>query len=318
MTTTPEEFKALLRKESARSFGLCMFAPAIMAPAANRRFNTVFGDGRDNLSVPMVPVSSPHIIRYWAGNYSSASIDRTVSALDVLASVAGAVLLITERSVTATNKRRVIGLLENGMVRSEGLGSHSFNNFSSEYLHVARAINPSNAIEGLSDFGVTISAEILGPDQNACLLLRTPWERIFQEIQDDPSSIYRFSTDPRAFEEFIADTYRLDDFDVELTPRSNDGGVDVIASKDGFGAIKILDQAKAFSEHRVVTANDVRAALGVLNMRLNASKMVITTTSEFAPGVYREFSDYTPSRLELRPGQKLIEWLKQVSERENR
>jgi restriction endonuclease Mrr len=52
-----------------------------------------------------------------------------------------------------------------------------------------------------------------------------------------------------------------------------------------------------------------------LDENKKASKGVITTTSDFAPGVYEEFASRTPTRLELRNGPKLVEWLKAIPER---
>ncbi|WP_108836575.1 restriction endonuclease [Tateyamaria sp. Alg231-49] len=117
---------------------------------------------------------------------------------------------------------------------------------------------------------------------------------------------------PRAFEEFIAATYDKAGFKVTLTPRSNDGGKDVIAEKSGFGAIRILDQCKAFSQGHKVSANDVRAMAGTLMLNTNASKAVISTTSVFAPGVWTEWESYMPFRLELREGKDIFEWLSSV------
>jgi restriction system protein len=305
------EFHNLLNQHSSQRFGLCMFAPAILAPVTNRRFNEAFGDGGDNLSVPMGPTASG-VVRYWAGNYSSADLDHCKASVEILAKTPGAALLVTEPGIGASRGKTVLGFMEHGQFRTSGIPDQNFYTFSKNYLHVVRVENPTNEIEGMSEFGVCISAQILTPERHSQLVLRTPWEAIFEAIQSDPASIYQFSKDPRAFEEFIADTYRLDGFEVELTPRSNDGGVDVIATKAGFGAIKILDQAKAYAEHRRVTANDVRAAYGVLCMQQDASKVVVTTTSDFAPGVYREFSSFMPSRVDLRSGQGLIEWLKDV------
>jgi len=299
-----------LDEEGDRRFGLCMFVPAIMSPAANRLLNAAYGDSGDNLSVPMCHVGSGKQVRFLAGNYSSADLISAKKTIDVLEKIPGAVMLVTEAGVGASTAN-TLALLENGRTKRFTNHTHSFFSFAVEHLMAERAEHPSDTIEEFSDFGITIQAQILTPDTPAQSLIRTPWEAIFQEISRDPNSLFRFKDDPRAFEEFIADTYRLDGYDVQLTPRSNDGGVDVIASKGGFGAIKIFDQAKAYSMGRRVSANDVRAAYGVLLMARDVSKVIVTTTSNFAPGVYKEFAEFKP-RVELRHGQNLIDWLKHV------
>jgi restriction system protein len=309
--TPTNSFTHLLEARRSDRFGLCMYVPAIMAPTANRLLNAAYGDIGDNLSVPMGTSKGRAQIRYWAGNFSGANFDQTKDTIAALENVPGAVILITEAGVGASASA-TFGLFENGRTRQfEGV-RHSFYSFSGEHLDVERIEHPSEEIEEFQDFGITLQSQMLSESSNAQLLLRTPWEAIFQKIVQNPNSLFHFKDDPRAFEEFIADTYRLDGYDVELTPRSNDGGVDVIASKSGFGAIKIFDQAKAYSEGRRVPANDVRAAYGVLSMAQDTSKVVITTTSEFAPGVYDEFARFMPTRLQLRHGQNLIEWLKHV------
>jgi hypothetical protein len=53
----------------------------------------------------------------------------------------------------------------------------------------------------------------------------------------------------------------------------------------------------------------VRATYGVLSLHQNVSKMVVTTTSQFAPGVFDEFKPVMPYRLELKDGQQLTRWL---------
>lgn len=309
-----EPLEQFLVDTGAHRFGLCMFAPAIMAPAANRMLNEAYGDSGDNLSVPMGPIRKGKVVRYLAGNYSAADLLSTKKTIGVLEQVPGAVLLITEAGV-GSQPKRTLGLMDHGRTQKFIGRTHSFYSFAEEHLDAERISDASGVIEEFSDLVITLQAQIITPGTSPQLLLRTPWEAIFHEIMRDRSKLFRFAKDPRSFEEFIADTYRLDGYEVELTPRSNDGGVDVIATKKGFGAIKIFDQAKAYSEERTVSANDVRAAYGVLSMARDTSKVVITTTSDFAPGVYKEFSPYMPTRLELRHGQGLLDWLKAVAQR---
>ncbi len=60
-----------------------------------------------------------------------------------------------------------------------------------------------------------------------------------------------------------------------------------------------------------MTADEVRAILGVLDAEKNVSKGIITTTSQFAPGIYKDegLKAFMPNRLELRDGKVLKEWL---------
>lgn len=99
--------------------------------------------------------------------------------------------------------------------------------------------------------------------------------------------------------------------EVVLTPRSGDYGRDVIAVKKGFGCVRLLDQMKAHSPEHLVDANDVRAMIGVLTGEQNASKGIVTTTSDFAPRIVEDpfIKPFIPYRLELVNGVALVERL---------
>jgi len=87
--------------------------------------------------------------------------------------------------------------------------------------------------------------------------VRQTWGEIVKQIRLRYDFLFEFTKASRAFEMFLAATYRMDGFDeVILTPRSNDRGRDVIASKTGR---RILEQAKAYGVKRRVTHEEVRA-----------------------------------------------------------
>ncbi len=136
-----------------------------------------------------------------------------------------------------------------------------------------------------------------------------PWLEIFKELERDPQFLYKI--DWRKLEELVAGAYREAGFEVILTPRSGDRGQDVIATKPGIGSIRIIDQVKKYAPNRRVTADEVRAMLGVLEAEQNVSKGIITTTSEFAPGIRQDerLKAFMPYRLELKDGKAFGEWL---------
>ena len=135
-----------------------------------------------------------------------------------------------------------------------------------------------------------------------------PFLQIIKEIEHDPDVLTRLT--PRQFEEIIAGAYIRDGWpDVVLTPASGDRGRDVIATRPEFGQIRIIDQAKRFDPKYKVSANDVRALIGVLHMQQNVTKAFVTTTSTFAPGIYDEFKGLIPNRLVLRNGEQVNQWL---------
>jgi restriction system protein len=141
-----------------------------------------------------------------------------------------------------------------------------------------------------------------------------PWFEIARLIEKDPSIIYQIHW--REWEEIIAGAYKLAGFDeVLLTPRSGDKGRDVVATKIGIGSIRFFDQVKANSPGHVVTAEEVRAMLGVITGASNVSKGIITTTSDFAPGIKDDqyIKPFLPYRLELKSRHELLPWLKSLA-----
>ncbi len=139
------------------------------------------------------------------------------------------------------------------------------------------------------------------------------WFEISRQLKIDPGFRFEFSSNPTKFEEFLAGAYKLKGWDaVTLTPRSGDKGRDVIAITSRMTATRILDQAKANSPTNLVSQNDVRAIFGVLRLDPAATKGIITTTSDFAPGVADEFQKVIPYQLETRNGEQFSEWIRQV------
>jgi len=142
-----------------------------------------------------------------------------------------------------------------------------------------------------------------------------PWFEIIALLEKDPNAA--FEIPPHKWEEIIAGAYKRAGFDeVTLTPRSGDRGKDVIAVKKALCTVRVIDQVQAFKPSHRVTANDVRALIGVLHSD-GASKAVLTTTSDFATRITTDptIIPFMPSRLELVNGTMLIERLKQLAQK---
>ena len=142
-----------------------------------------------------------------------------------------------------------------------------------------------------------------------------PWFEIIELLSRDPSLAYQIKD--RKWEEIIAGAYQRAGFDeVTLTPRSGDFGRDVIAVKRGLGTVRIIDQVKAYGPNHLVTADDVRALLGVLQGD-KASKGFLTTTSDFAPKLRDDIllKQFMPAQLELINGKMLLARLKELAKK---
>jgi restriction system protein len=142
-----------------------------------------------------------------------------------------------------------------------------------------------------------------------------PWFTIVALLEQDWNTAYEIP--PEKWEEIIAGAYRAAGFDeVTLTPRSGDLGRDVIAIKKGIGTVRVIDQVKAYRKGHLVTADDIRALVGVIHCD-HASKGFLTTTSDFAPKLRSDtlLAPIIPSRLELINGPALRTRLAEIAGR---
>lgn len=170
--------------------------------------------------------------------------------------------------------------------------------------------------EPLASITLKALLQIREPSKEGLLIeaVALPWFRILDLLRSDPGAAYRI--DSRTWEEIIAGAYKRAGFDeVILTPRSGDKGRDVVATKHGVGSIRVFDQVKAYRPGHLVTAEEVRAMLGVVTGAMNVSKGIVTTTSGFAPRLTEDdfIKPFIPYRLELKDRDALLSWLDELS-----
>src|SRR5208337_1684735 len=140
-----------------------------------------------------------------------------------------------------------------------------------------------------------------------------PWFDIINLIKNDPS--IAFQIDSRKWEEIVAGAYHKAGFKVTLTPKSGDLGRDLIAEKAGWGCVRFIDQVKAYKPGHRVTAEEVRALGHVLQADQNATKGIVTTTSDFAPRIVEDkfIKPFLPYRIELVNGVRLLQHLVELA-----
>lgn len=108
------------------------------------------------------------------------------------------------------------------------------------------------------------------------------------KIIQNQDAVYDIS--PREFEELVAELFRQQGFDVELTPATRDGGCDIIASKTmGSLPFMLIIECKKYSLQNPVGVSLVRSLLGVQSDR-KANKAVLVTSSRFTKSA-KEFAD---------------------------
>lgn len=284
------------------------FFPIQSALDANKKLNALFRDSGDNLSVPLSPTGASPPTHLGASGqvrpYQVEGLERLVLEHP------GALVFVADEGPGSI--QAVLGDPTNALV-----------GFSGDYWGLAAALGlklirqPIPIAAELSSQLLLQTIVTLGdgvPDGRLIEAVAPAWTAIASQIVLDARFLHHFSKHPRAFEEFLAGAYERAGYQVTLTPRSGDKGRDVIAVRNGFGSVRILEQAKAYGPNHLVTHDDVRAMLGVLNTDPNSSKGIITTTSDFQPEILRsdEFQRFLPYRLELKNGDQLREWLKQL------
>ena len=142
------------------------------------------------------------------------------------------------------------------------------------------------------------------------------WLEIARTLSKDWTAAFQLTS--RQWEELIAGAFTKENYEVTLTPRSGDGGRDLIAVRHGIGCVKILGSVKANAPHVTVSYDDVRAIAGVVLGDPKASKGIITTTSGFPPKIQEDptVRMLSPTRLELIDGLQLQGWLTKLSSAE--
>jgi HJR/Mrr/RecB family endonuclease len=140
-------------------------------------------------------------------------------------------------------------------------------------------------------------------------------EELIRYLARHPKSLYVL--EPRRFEELVAEIFRDFGYEVLLTPRSNDGGVDIRAvRKDSVGTLLYLIECKRYRQDRAVGVDLVRSLYGVIQAE-GASCGVLATTSRFTKGA-QEFARRFRFQLSLRDYTHVVAWLEEYLNRRKR
>ncbi len=105
-------------------------------------------------------------------------------------------------------------------------------------------------------------------------------DELIAHLARHPKLLY--DLDPRRFEELVAELLRAQGFEPTLTPRTRDGGRDILAARsDRLGDLLYLVECKRYAPDKKVGVERVRAIYGVTQAE-RATKGLIVTTSSFA------------------------------------
>ena len=143
------------------------------------------------------------------------------------------------------------------------------------------------------------------PAQSATVVLGVN-DALIAYLARNPAALH--TLDPRKFEEIVADIWRKFGYQVQLTPRTRDGGKDLYAARhDHYGDVLYVIECKRYGPDNPVGVEIVRALYGVAESE-RATAGILATTSYFtAPAT--EFRKLIPYRLSLHDFDGLREWL---------
>jgi restriction endonuclease Mrr len=152
------------------------------------------------------------------------------------------------------------------------------------------------------------------PQKTALITVDSLPLKLISKILRAPHEVRNLS--PRQFEEFVAETLNQLGFkDVFLTPRSHDGGKDVIASHQINGIpLSFYFECKKYSEGNKVQLETLRALLGTLaHDARHVNKGVLVTTSTFTKGS-KEFI-LSESRLDGKDYDGILGWIDELKKK---
>lgn len=162
--------------------------------------------------------------------------------------------------------------------------------------------------EAPSDSSLLISVKDLTlpqANERIQLDLKSIDDALIEYLARHPKLMYEFS--PRKFEELVAELFKGMGYVVVLTPRSNDGGRDLLAFQNSaVGTLLTLVECKRFSPDKHVGVGLVRTLYGVTEYE-RASHAVLATTSFFTRGA-RNFHEAVHYRLSLADYNSLAQW----------
>jgi HJR/Mrr/RecB family endonuclease len=134
---------------------------------------------------------------------------------------------------------------------------------------------------------------------------------LIQHLKNDPHKLYALT--PRQFEELVASIFKNQGFDVELTPKTRDGGIDIIAVQKSLytGDSVHLIECKRYAPHNTVGIGIVQRVLGAVAQH-EASKGIVITTSHFTNDAKKVAID-TKQQLTLCDYNDLLIWLNSLN-----
>lgn len=180
----------------------------------------------------------------------------------------------------------------------------------------SRTIGGGAIISGGGSRSADQGDDLYSPDPNLLLASAPLWvpdvaDEMLAYFRRHPEKMYDMAS--RKFEELIAAVFRNQGFQVELTPKTRDGGFDVLAvSKDQFtGKSSFLVECKRHRADNKIGVGIVRSLLGVVDDQ-RATKGIVATTSYFTRDA-KQFEERNCNLLTLKDYEAVKAWLDDLS-----
>lgn len=102
-------------------------------------------------------------------------------------------------------------------------------------------------------------------------------DEFLRRAADDPDFLFQIS--PRQFEELVAELFSRKGFQVDLTPRTRDGGKDIyVARHDSIGRMLFIVECKRYAPNRPVGVGVIRELHGVADLERVTGSIAVTTS----------------------------------------
>ena len=215
-----------------------------------------------------------------------------------------------ERTLKLIDRSALSSLIDQYSTNRDLFASNLFEKaWSLDLERLIQIPNPSpEDIEELDTNALDLDSE----ERSALLSVDALPLRFIAKILRSPNEVKNLT--PRQFEEFVAETLsQLGFHDVILTPRSRDGGKDVIASHKINGIpLSFYFECKKYADDNKIQLETLRALLGTLaHDARHVNKGVLVTTSTFTKGA-KEFI-LSESRLDGKDYDGILGWIDELN-----
>lgn len=151
-------------------------------------------------------------------------------------------------------------------------------------------------------------------ENNLIIASEAIWTDLIASLSRNPEQLYTLP--PRRFEELVAELLCRDGMEVQLTPPTKDGGVDILAfCNTQAGRHLYLVECKRYSKENPVYVSLVRSLYGVVEAE-RATAGLLVTTSFFTKGAL-SFSESIKYRLSMKNYDDLVRWIKNSKVKRN-